>query len=161
MKRRRPISKREFQPITEAEILKAQHLWAKYVTQQNVEKLLDLYDFGNLEQPLLFKPTLANVIRTDRTAARSYFVGGNPLFPNDKGFLKHEWKLVNFSSAAGPIANPGGLGYRDMGHYAFVNTDGNTTSADYTFIYHKLENRVLISLHHSSLTWNPPEPMTE
>ena len=105
---------------------------------------------------MLFKPTLADVIRTDRAGARSYFVGENPLFPKDRGFLKHGWKLVNFNSVAGPIANPGGLGYRDMGHYTFVDIDDTTTSADYTFIYHKLENRVLISLHHSSLTWNPP-----
>ena len=147
--------KREFQRITKSEVIKAQHLWAKYVTEQNIEKLLDLYDFGNPEEPLLFKPTLADVIRTERTGARSYFVGGNPLFPQDKGFLKNEWKLVKLNSIAGPIPSPGGLEYRDMGHYDFVNAEDNTTSADYTFVYHKLENSVLITLHHSSLAWKP------
>ena len=147
--------KREFQRITKSEVIKAQHLWAKYVTEQNIEKLLDLYDFGNPEEPLLFKPTLAYVISTERTAAPSYFVGGNPLFPQDKGFLKNEWKLVKFNSIAGPIPSPGGLEYRDMGHYDFVNAEDNTTSADYTFVYHKLENSVLITLHHSSLAWKP------
>jgi hypothetical protein len=44
----------------------------------------------------------------------------------------------------------------DMGQYSFVDGDGNTTQADYTFAYHKLEGRVLISLHHASLTWLPP-----
>ena len=39
---------------------------------------------------------------------------------------------------------------------AIANLDGNATRADYTFAYHKLEGRVLISLHHSSLTWFPP-----
>ena len=40
--------------------------------------------------------------------------------------------------------------------FAFVDGDGNATRADYTFAYHKLNGRVLISLHHSSLTWFPP-----
>ena len=34
--------------------------------------------------------------------------------------------------------------------------DGNATRAYYTFAYHKIDGRVLISLHHSSLTWLPP-----
>ena len=33
--------------------------------------------------------------------------------------------------------------------------EDNTTHADYTFVYHKLDGRVLISSHHSSLTWIP------
>ena len=44
----------------------------------------------------------------------------------------------------------------DMGQYSFVDGDGNTTQADYTFAYLKLEGSVLISLHHASLTWLPP-----
>lgn len=134
----------------------AQRTWVKYVIEQNVDRLLDLYDFGVPGQPLLFKPTLADVIRNDREGAHSYFVGGNPNYPNDDGFLKRGWKQVKFQSSAGPIMNAGGLGYRDMGHCTFVDGDGNATQADYTFVYHKLDGRVLISLHHSSLTWEPP-----
>ena len=44
----------------------------------------------------------------------------------------------------------------DMGQYSFVDGDGITIQADYTFAYHKLEGRVLILLHHASLTWLPP-----
>ncbi len=142
--------------MTKAEVVAAQRAWAKYVTERDVDQLLDLYDFGAPDEPLLFKPTLADVIRLDRAGARSYFVGGDPNYPNDHGFLNRGWKRVDFQSAAGPILKAGGLGYKDMGHYTFIDGDGNATRADYTFAYHKLEGRVLISLHHSSLTWFPP-----
>ncbi len=154
--RRLTISERILERMTKAEIAAAQRAWAKYVVERDVDQLLDLYDFGTPDEPLLFKPTLADVIRLDREGARSYFVGGNPNYPHDHGFLNRGWKQVDFRSAAGPILTAGGLGCMDMGHYTFVDGDGNGTRADYTFAYHKLAGRVLISLHHSSLTWLPP-----
>lgn len=150
------MSERTFEPMTKAEVISAQRAWARYVTEQDVDALLNLYDFGTQDEPLLFKPTLADVIRLDRAGAKAYFVGGDPNYPNDEGFLKRGWKKVEFQSAAGPILKAGGLGYKDMGHYTFVDGDGNATRADYTFAYHKIEGRVLVSLHHSSLTWLPP-----
>lgn len=147
---------RSFERMTKAEVINAQRAWAKAVVDQDVETLLGLYDFGSPDEPLLFKPTLADVIRIDEAGARSYFVGGNPDYPNDGGFLFNNWKHVEFQSAVGPILKAGGLGYKDMGHYTFVNESGDATRADYTFAYHKLNGKVLISLHHSSLTWIPP-----
>ena len=79
----------------------AQHAWAKHVSEQNVDPLLDLYDFGTPDRPLLFKPTLSEVIRRDRESARAYFVGGDPNYPHDQGFLNRGWKEVKFQSAAG------------------------------------------------------------
>lgn len=142
--------------MTKAEVIAAQRAWAKCVTEQDVDSLLNLYDFGNPDEPVLFKPTLADVIRLDEAGARAYFVGGSASFPQDTGFLKHGWKKVEFQSAAGPILKAGGLGYKDMGHYTFVDAEGNATRADYTFAYHKIDGQVLISLHHSSLQWLPP-----
>jgi hypothetical protein len=142
--------------MTKAEVIAAQREWAKYVTEPNVDALLALYDFGTADEPLLFKPTLADIIRLDQSGARSYFVGGDPDYPHDFGFLNRGWTHVEFQSAVGPILKAGGLGYKDMGHYTFIDGDGNATRADYTFAYHKLDGRVLISLHHSSLTWFPP-----
>ena len=150
------MTERIFEPMTKAEVIAAQRAWAKCVVEQDIDQLLDLYDFGTPDEPLLFKPSLANVIRLDRAGTRSYFVGGDPTYPHDQGFLKFGWKRVEFQSAAGPILKAGGLGYKDMGHYTFIDGDGNATRADYTFAYHKLDGRVLISLHHSSLTWLPP-----
>ncbi len=143
--------------MTKAEVVSAQQAWAKYVIAQDVDKLLALYDFGVPGEPLLFKPTLADVIRLDRAGTRAYFVGGDSNYPQDEGFLKLGWTAVEFQSAAGPILKAGGLGYKDMGQYTLTNGQGVKTRADYTFAYHKLDGRVLISLHHSSLTWVPPE----
>ncbi|MEO0467069.1 MAG: hypothetical protein AAF216_11055 [Pseudomonadota bacterium] len=150
------MNDRIYEPMTKAEVISAQRAWAKYVTQQDVDRLLDLYDFGAPGEPLLFKPTLADVIRLDRAGTQSYFIGGDPDYPHDTGFLKNGWTSVEFQSAVGPVLKAGGLGYKDMGHYTFVNGEGVATRADYTFAYHKLDGKVLISLHHSSLTWNPP-----
>ncbi|MEM9379597.1 MAG: hypothetical protein AAGB93_06560 [Planctomycetota bacterium] len=141
--------------MTKAEVISAQRAWAKAVVDQDVEALIGLYDFGTADEPLLFKPTLADVIRLDEAGARSYFVGGNDSYPNDHGFLNNGWKHVEFQSAVGPILKAGGLGYKDMGHYTFVNERGDATRADYTFAYHKFGGKVYISLHHSSLTWMP------
>ena len=142
--------------MTKAEVVVAQRAWARCLIERDVDGLLDLYDFGSPDEPLLFKPTLADVIRLDRDGARSYFVGGDPNYPHDHGFLNRGWKQVDFQSAAGPILKAGGLGYTDMGHYTFIDSEGNATRADYTFAYHKLGGKVMISLHHSSLTWLPP-----
>ncbi len=150
------ITTREYEPMTKAEVVNAQRDWAKHLVNQDVDSLLDLYDFGTPDEPLLFKPTLADVIRLDRKGTRSYFVGGDPDYPHDHGFLNRGWKQVEFQSAVGPIIKAGGLGYKDMGHCTFMDSDGNATRADYTFAYHKISGRVLISLHHSSLTWSPP-----
>ena len=142
--------------MTKAEVVAAQRAWGRYVTEQDVENLLDLYDFGTPDEPLLFKPTLTDVIRLDRAGARSYFVGGDPEYPHDTGFLNRGWTRVEFQSAAGPLLKAGGLGYKDMGHWTFFDADDRPTRADYTFAYHKIGGRVLISLHHSSITWTPP-----
>ncbi|MEM9145642.1 MAG: hypothetical protein AAGC57_05535 [Pseudomonadota bacterium] len=142
--------------MTKADIDDVQRAWAQYVIERDVERLLELYDFGAPDAPLLFKPTLANVIRLDRAGARSYFVGGDPSFPDDTGFLNRGWTHVAFQSAAGPILEAGGLSCRDMGHCTFIDSTGAPTRADYTFVYHKRDGRVLIALHHSSLPWSPP-----
>ena len=147
---------RNFEKMTKAEVIAAQRAWAKAVTEQDVDSLLGLYDFGTPDEPLLFKPTLADVIRLDEAGTRSYFVGGDPEYPHDVGFLNLGWKHVEFQSAVGPIQKAGGLGYKDMGHAMFTNGKGELTHVDYTFAYHKLNGKVLISLHHSSLTWTPP-----
>ena len=94
---------RIFESMTKAEVVAAQRAWAKYVVERQVDALLELYDFGEPEAPLLFKPTLANIIRLDRAGARSYFVGGDPSYPYDKGFLNQGWVSVDFQSAVGPI----------------------------------------------------------
>lgn len=151
---------RNFEKMTRAEVINAQRAWAKAIVAKDLEAVLALYDFGSDDEPLLFKPTLADIIRIDEAGARAYFAGGDPDYPHDSGFLNHNWKHIDFQSEVGPVIKAGGLGYKDMGHYTFVNEKGDATRADYTFAYHKLNGKVLISLHHSSLTWIPPHDGT-
>ena len=154
---RQKIYEHLFEPIAKPEVVAAQQNWAQHVTEQDVERLLGLYDLRTPGQPILFKPTFADVIRSDYAGVRSYFVGGDPNYPHDQGFLNRGWKQVEFRSAVGPVLNAGGLSFGDMGHYTFIDGDGNATDAEYTFVYHKRDGRVLISLHHSSLKWSPSE----
>lgn len=150
------MSDSHYEPMTKAEVAEAQSAWVACVTGQDVEALLELYDCDNTEAPLFFKPTLANEIRHDREGAHAYFVGGNDKFPRDSGFLHKGWKTVTFESPLGPMPVAGGPGYKDMGHCTFVDGNGGVANADYTFIYHKRDGRVRITLHHSSLAWEPP-----
>ena len=51
-----------------------------------------LYDYA--EGTVFFKPTLAsgkNTFRSTRRGAISYFVGGDPDFPEDTGFALKRW----------------------------------------------------------------------
>ncbi|MEM8845405.1 MAG: hypothetical protein AAGB35_10250 [Pseudomonadota bacterium] len=146
---------KEFEKMTTTDVINAQQAWVEAIITQDIDSLLKLYDFGTKEAPLLFKPTLTDVIRLDKAGTKSYFAGGDSDYPYDVGFLNYGWRKVEFQSAAGPILMAGGLEYKDMGRYTFVNKNGDATRADYTFAYHKLNGKVLISLHHSSLTWIP------
>ena len=109
-----------FAPIELTEVQAAQRAWAAAVIASDVDALLSLYDFD----VLLFKPTYASSIRTDRAGALSYFVGGNPSYPADHGFLHGGFTKITFESANGPRLEAGGLSAQDMGHYLFVNRNG-------------------------------------
>ncbi len=135
------------------DIVSAQRAWGNAVAAADVETLLALYDFANPHGPILFKPTMASEIRTDRAGAESYFVGGDPRYPSDTGFLNKGWVSVAFHSAAGAVFEADGLAANDMGKYVFTDGDGNAARADYTFSYHKVDGRVLITLHHSSFVY--------
>lgn len=146
---------RPYQKLTKTEVTQAQQAWINAIIMKDIESLISLYDFNCADVPVLFKPTLTDSIRSDEAGARSYFVGGNPQYPNDTGFLNNNWKQVKFFSAVGPIIETDHLVAKDMGKYTFVKDTDESVQADYTFIYHKLNNEVLISLHHSSLVWKP------
>ncbi len=134
------------QNITTNDVLEAQRIWADAVVAQDINGLASLYDF----EILLFKPTMAAHIRIDEAGTRSYFVGGDPRFSDDKGFLHHGFIGVRFESARGPMLEAGGGSAQDMGHYYFSSPDGTVVKADYSFSYHKRNGKVLITLHHSS-----------
>ena len=64
---------KKFELITKEEVIRAQEAWVTAVVEQDAEALLALYDFGSPEEPLLFKPTLTDKIRTDEAGRAPIF----------------------------------------------------------------------------------------
>jgi hypothetical protein len=106
---------------------------------------------------VLFKPTLASLdqFRTSFDAALSYFVGGNPSFPEDKGFAIRPWTKVRWKNY-GIVNNSCNMAVA-MGNYWFTPADGGAdTKVEYTFAYVRGEAGDLkIVVHHSSVPFNP------
>ena len=153
--------------ITENEVLAAQKGWGEglvaisttYDTKGQAaakalaEKVIDEaygYQFG----PVLFKPTLTvapQTFRTTRAGALSYFVGGDPAFPMDKGFALKSWRKVEIKNAAIFI---NGNTATTMGNVMITDKQGKTTTVDKTWEFLKDDRGQLrIILHHSSLPY--------
>lgn len=112
-----------------------------------------LYAYG--QSTVLFKPTKAAVaqFRLTRDSAISYFVGGNPEFPEDKGFAINPWVAVKFENADVITAADHALA---MGNYTFTDPRGELTKVEYSFGYILDSNgKLKINLHHSSIPYAP------
>ncbi len=155
--------------ITESEVLAAEKAWGDALVAISTtydtkgieaaralaEKVIDTayaYQFG----PVLFKPTLAvapQTFRTTRAGALSYFVGGDPAFPMDKGFALKHWQKVEIKNAAIFIS---GDTATTMGNVIFTDKDGKIVIVDKTWEYFKDDTgKLRIILHHSSLPYTP------
>lgn len=155
--------------ITESEVLAAERAWGDALVAISTtydtkgieaaralaEKVIDTayaYQFG----PVLFKPTLAvapQTFRTTRAGALSYFVGGDPAFPMDKGFALKHWQKVEIKNAAIFIS---GDTATTMGNVIFTDKDGKIVIVDKTWEYFKDDTgKLRIILHHSSLPYTP------
>lgn len=128
-------------------VKRAQQDWTQAVLSQDYERLLSLYSF-----PVLFKPTLASSIRTTAQGARSYFIGGDPAFPEDSGFLFNNWKSIRWQPVALQPPTVANGRILSMGHYWFMGQDGKETKVDFTFGYIPTPQGLKIDLHHSSLS---------
>lgn len=151
--------------ITKAEVVNAQNAWCnalvdiskvndtegKAAATALAKKVIDSA-YGYQMGGVLFKPTLAKAPQTFRTTsegALSYFVGGNPAFPNDKGFALMGWKKCTVSNSAIFITADSAT---SMGNVSFLNKDGKTTTVDKTWTFIKdPSGNLRIVVHHSSL----------
>ncbi len=143
----------------------AQQSWADgilrigkaYRNKEDYHSLADTFinlHYGYNEGIVLFKPTLASVeqFRDTFEKAHSYFVSGNPDFPEDQGFAIRHWVKVKFDNTG--IIN---MGHRAvaMGNYYFTDDAGNEVKVEYTFGYFLTENNeIKINLHHSSIPYS-------
>ena len=153
--------------ITEQEVLNAQQIWSEGVVRigkiylkngdykLETEKYIDdLY--GYALGPVLFKPTFASEkqFRTTKEGALSYFIGYNPHYPEDTGFIIKPWRTVKWQSIGIKIIGNMAMA---MGNYFFipVNED-EEVKVEYTFGYTKDgDGKLRIILHGSHLPYSP------
>ena len=148
-----------------SDIYRVQENWAEwivktgraYIEKENytdiARRMIDEL-YGYKEGVVLFKPTKAGEkqFRLTLEGALSYFVGGNPAFPEDHGFALQPWKSVRFENAGFILKEDFALA---MGNYFFMDMDGKEIKVEYTIGYFRNETgSLMINLHHSSLPFS-------
>ena len=119
----------------------------------------ELYGYDLVKSKVMFKPTLAvqDPFRATFIGALSYFVGYEATqdrggIEEDKGFAiagGDTWSEVEFednqTSCVGDVA-------LSQGYYYFTNAaDQSRTGVEYSFVYKKVQGKLKIIVHHSSL----------
>lgn len=154
--------------ITEQQVLNAQQGWCNgllaiskaYSTggfsaaETLAVKVID-QAYGYQYGAVAFKPTLAQYPQTFRgtkAGALAYFVGGNPSFPNDKGFAIKPWQKCSIRNQV--IQLHGDLAIT-MGNVDLIDSSGKLTTVDKTWAFmREPDGEIRIVLHHSSLPFN-------
>lgn len=158
-------------PITEAEVNAAQQAWCDGLIKigkvhadggdykTTAGQIIDeLYDYK--EGKVFFKPTLAtgsNTFRPTREGALSYFVGGNPKFPEDSGFALKRWTKVSYdnNAAENGIQIHGDTAIT-MGNVYFTDYKGNEVKVDKTFVFRRgSDGKLKLCVHKSALPYEP------
>ena len=155
------------QAITESEVNDAQKAWCQALVDISstyakdgqpaakalAEKVIDSA-YGYQMGAVLFKPTLTvapQTFRTTRDGALAYFVGGDPAYPQDKGFALKGWTNCEAQNAGVFIT---GDSATSMGNVMVTNKDGKVTTVDKTWTYVKDDaGKLRIVVHHSSLPY--------
>jgi hypothetical protein len=158
--------------ITEDEVNAAQQAWCDALVKiGSVHKqggdykavarqlIADLYDYE--EGKVFFRPTLAhgkNAFRNTKAGALSYFVGGNPDFPEDKGFALEPWVNVRYDNAGegnNGIQIHGNVALT-MGNVYLTGKTGNEIMVDKTFAFRKCaDEKLRLIVHKSALPFDP------
>jgi hypothetical protein len=157
--------------ITEQEVNAAQNAWCDaLVTIGRVysergdykavaSRLIDeLYDYK--DGTVFFKPTLAygaNAFRSTKEGALSYFVGGNPKFPEDTGFALKRWVKVRYdnNAAENGIQIHGNIAVT-MGNFYVTNSEGNEIMVEKTLVFRRCsDGKLRLCAHKSALPFDP------
>ena len=115
------------------------------------------YDSGKV----FFKPTLAygdQTFRNSKKGALSYFIGGDPEYPNDKGFALTPWVKARYDNAG--EKNEGIQIYGSvaitMGNVWVTGKDGKDVMVDKTWVFKKgKDGKLKIIVHKSALPFTP------
>ena len=158
----------QLQCITEKEVVAAQEAWGNGIIkigevysaggdyrQAAIDHIDKFYAYD--ESLVLFKPTLASVeqFRPSFDGALSYFVGGNPSYPEDKGFAITPWSKVRWQNA-GITNNICNMAVA-MGNYYFTPANGGPeTKVEYTIGYIRdAEGDLKMAVHKSTIPYKP------
>jgi len=158
--------------ITYDEVNAAQQAWCDALVQIGKLKeeggdykafaeqvLSSAYNYDNGK--VFFKPTLAfgeQTFRNDKKGALAYFVGGDPDYPNDKGFALKPWVKARYDNTG--EANQGIQIYGSvaitMGNVWVTDKDGNEVMVDKTWVFKKdKDGKLKIIVHKSALPFTP------
>ncbi|MCU0324728.1 MAG: hypothetical protein MUF45_05685 [Spirosomaceae bacterium] len=121
--------------------------------------LSDAYNYDNGK--VFFKPTLAygeQTFRNTKKGALAYFIGGDPEYPNDKGFALTPWVKARYDNAGN--GNEGIQIYGSvaitMGNVWVTDKSGKEVMVDKTWVFKKgKDGKLRIIVHKSSLPFNP------
>jgi hypothetical protein len=115
------------------------------------------YDSGKV----FFKPTLAygdQTFRNDKKGALAYFIGGDPDYPDDKGFALAPWIKARYDNAGSNnegIQIYGSIAIT-MGNVWVTGKDGKEVMVDKTWVFKKgKDGKLKIIVHKSSLPFAP------
>ena len=118
----------------------------------------ELYDYK--DGTVFFKPTLAfgaNAFRSTKAGALSYFVGGNPSFPEDTGFALKRWVKVRYdnNAAENGIQIHGNIALT-MGNFYLTNNEGNEIMVEKTLVFRRCsDGKLRLCAHKSALPFDP------
>jgi hypothetical protein len=158
-------------PISEDDVNAAQQAWCDALVHIGAvhaeggdfravaSTLIDeLYDYA--EGTVFFKPTLAfgkNAFRSTKQGALSYFVGGDPDFPEDAGFALKHWVNVWYdNNAAENGIQIHGTVAITMGNVFLRNAAGEEVMVDKTFVFRRCaDGRLRLCAHKSALPYSP------
>lgn len=115
------------------------------------------YDYGKV----FFKPTLAygeQTFRNTKKGALAYFIGGDPDYPNDKGFALNPWVKARYDNAGDK--NEGIQIYGSvaitMGNVWVTDKSGKEVMVDKTWVFKKgKDGKLRIIVHKSALPFAP------
>jgi len=124
------------------------------------EVLSTAYNYDNGK--VFFKPTLAygeQTFRNTKKGALAYFIGGDPEYPNDKGFALTPWVKARYDNAGNN--NEGIQIYGSvaitMGNVWVTDKTGKEVMVDKTWVFKKgKDGKLKIIVHKSALPFAPP-----
>ncbi len=165
------LSARESAPVTEEMVKTAVQGWCDALLKISktamdggdasavaTEVLSTAYNYDTGE--VLFKPTLAHgeqTYRLTKEGALSYFVGGNPKFPDDSGFALKKWTKAAFETAEVIVDDDIGI---FMGNVTLTNSEGKETTVNKTFAFKFTDGKPKVIAHMSSLPYVPAKETT-